>query len=276
MRLSLIFDNETARVLNSPDPKKLGAIVWHLSNKSDDFGILPDVQYTYRKIGRYFEGYENLALPELEGNLNWTKTLQWISTNFTGIPICLSVFEGGNASLPNPNVMLNVTEIQQAMLACNVKMIRLAEMVSWHKENNQTFPANYVRGILSFCKSNNLTVLWSEWKIGEDVLPTLKSSISGYEDIVTFLYQTNNQFDEPIVGFNYAKQFQHWGGSIQSWYWQTRGYGSESDMPIYLLVQHAVVARNMGAEVLEFEPYWYFFDNDGKPLVVTTVLSTII
>ncbi len=172
--------------------------------------------------------------------------------------------------------MLNVTEIQQAMLACNVKMIRLAEMVSWHKENNQTFPANYVRGILSFCKSNNLTVLWSEWKIGEDVLPTLKSSISGYEDIVTFLYQTNNQFDEPIVGFNYAKQFQHWGGSIQSWYWQTRGYGSESDMPIYLLVQHAVVARNMGAEVLEFEPYWYFFDNDGKPLVVTTVLSTII
>jgi hypothetical protein len=43
------------------------------------------------KSGRY----EVLILPEYNGNLNWTETLQWISTDFTGVPVCLSVFEGG-------------------------------------------------------------------------------------------------------------------------------------------------------------------------------------
>jgi hypothetical protein len=278
LRLRLTFDNETASILNNPNPKKLATIIWHLSNKSEthDFGFLSDVRYTYRRISRYFEGYENLALPELEGNLNWTETLQWISTNFTGIPICLSVFEGGNESLPNPNVMLNVTDIKQAMLACNVRMIRIAEVISWYMNVNQTYPMDYIRGILDFCKNNNLTVVWSEWKISDNVRPFLQSSIAGYEGIITYMYQTNNQYDEPIIGFNYARQFEHWGGSIQSWYWGTRGYGSERDMPMYLLVQHAVVGRNMGAQMLEFEPYWYFFDNEGKPLIVTTVLSSII
>jgi hypothetical protein len=32
-------------------------------------------------------------------------------------------------------------------------------------------------------------------------------------------------------------------------------------MPISLLIQHALSAKNIGAEVLQFEPYWYFFDN---------------
>jgi hypothetical protein len=32
-------------------------------------------------------------------------------------------------------------------------------------------------------------------------------------------------------------------------------------MPISLLIQHALSAKNIGAEILQFELYWYFFDN---------------
>jgi hypothetical protein len=35
-------------------------------------------------------------------------------------------------------------------------------------------------------------------------------------------------------------------------------------MPASLFVQHALEAGNMGAEILQFEPYWYLFDN-GEP-----------
>jgi len=56
--------------------------------------------------------------------------------------------------------------------------------------------------------------------------------------------------------------FQHWGGSVQAWHWTTRYNNSDPlNMPISLLIQQALSAKNIGAEVIEFEPYWYFFDN---------------
>jgi hypothetical protein len=59
-----------------------------------------------------------------------------------------------------------------------------------------------------------------------------------------------------------SKMFQHWGGSIQSWYWTTRNVGSDPmNMPISLLIQHALLAKNIGTEILQFEPYWYLFNN---------------
>jgi hypothetical protein len=35
-------------------------------------------------------------------------------------------------------------------------------------------------------------------------------------------------------------------------------------MPPSLLIQHVLYAKNTGAQILQFEPYWYFFDN-GQP-----------
>jgi len=35
-------------------------------------------------------------------------------------------------------------------------------------------------------------------------------------------------------------------------------------MPGSLLLEHALTAKGIGAEVLQFEPYWYFFDEDGQ------------
>jgi len=270
--------DELTDIINGAKPLRLTTVVVHVSEKTEthEFGRLPSVNHTYQQILSGFAPYDILLLPEWNGNLNWTETFEWLSSNFTGIPICLSVFEGGGENLPNPNVMLSASEIQQALAACDVRMIRIAEIISWYMKYNQTFPIDYVKGILSFCRNNNLKVLWSEWKISDDVLPTLKSSIAGYEDIVTYQYQTNNEYDEPLVGFTYATQFQHWGGSIQSWYWKTHGYGSERDMPALRFMQHAVTAINMGAEMLEFEPYWYFFDNYGEPREVMHALWSVI
>jgi len=257
-------------ILNGYDPRTLKTIIMHGCIKTDSNISLPDVVDFYRKNHDGFAPYEVLILPEYNGNLNWTETMQWISTDFTQVPICLPVFEGGNESLPDPNVKLSIKEIEEAMTTSDVRMVRFAEMISWYIEANETepnvaFPLDEVRNVLDFCKSKNIKVLWSEWKISYDVLPLLNSTIYGYEDIVTVVYQTNNKFDAVFVGYLYATQFSHWGESVQSWYWEERGFGFEGDMPADLIANHTVLARNMGAEVIQFEPYWYFFDN-GEPL----------
>ena len=250
------------------DPHKLETVIMHACVKTDSNISLPDVAHTYQQLVDGFAPYEVLILPEYDGNLNWMETLQWISKDFVGVPICLSVFEGGEDKLPNPNVKLGIEEIEEAMAVADVGMVRFAELISWYiqaneTQSNVTFPLDDVRSVLEFCKSKNVKVLWSEWKISSDVLPYLESVIDGYEDIVTVVYQTNNEFDAVFVGYLYATQFRHWGESVQSWYWIDRGL--EGDMPADLIVEHAVLARNMGAEVIQCEPYWYFFDN-GEPL----------
>ncbi len=254
-------------IIHGVGPSRLKKVVWHISEKDEthEWGHTPDVNYTYQKILNSSAPYEVLLLPEFEGNLNWTETFEWISSNFTGIPIVLSVFEGGDAKLPNPNVMLTVAEIQQALSAFDVRMIRLAEMISWYMEQNQTFPIAYVSSVLDFCRQYNVEVLWSEWKVGDDVIPKLQDYIAGFEDLVTVLYQTNSEFNEPLEGFMEMSTFQHWGASIQNWYWPEQHYGSsEMDMPSSMVIRHVQTATSMGAEVLQFESFRYFFDN-GEP-----------
>jgi hypothetical protein len=255
-------------ILNGYDPHKLETLVMHACIKTDSNISLPDVAHTYKQLQDGFAPYEVLILPEYDGNLDWTETLQWISTDFTEVPICLSVFEGGNESFPDPNVNLGIEEIDEAMASSDVRMVRFAEMISWYLTANETqpqpFPLDEVRNVLEFCQSKNIKVLWNEWKISDDVLPTLKNIIDGYEDTVTVIYQTNNEFDAVFVGYLYATQFGHWGESVQSWWVDDKG-NDLSDLPLETVVEYAKLARNMGAEIIQFEPYWYFFDN-GEPL----------
>ena len=265
---------------NGYDPRTLKTIIMHGCIKTDSNISLPDVVDFYRKNLDGFAPSEVLILPEYNGNLNWTETLQWISTNYTGVPICLSVFEGGDDKAPDPNVKLTKEEIEEAMAVSDVIMVRFAEMISWYMNANRTgsnvtFPIYEIRDILEFCRSKNLKVLWSEWKISYDVFPLLNSTIYGYEDIVTVMYQTNNKFDELFIGYLYATQFKHWGVSVQSWYYEERGFGPEGDMPVDDIVEHAVQARNIGAEIVQFEPYWYFFVN-GEPLETMRTIWSII
>ncbi len=258
-------------IIHGIEPSELKTVVWHISEKGEetDWGHTPDVQSTYQEILNRSAPYDVLLLPEYKGNLNWTETFGWLSSNFTGIPIVLSVFEGGYDKLPDPNAQLTVSEIQQAMSKCDVKMIRFSEIISWYMGQNQTFPIDYVRNMLSFARQHNMKVLWSEWKIGDDVIQPLRSYIAGYENTVTVLAQTNSEFNEPLEAFQMVSQFQHWGASIQNWYWvENRGY-DEMDMPTSLIIRHLQTATSMGAEVLQFESSRYFFDN-GEPRDIVT------
>jgi hypothetical protein len=161
------------------------------------------------------------------------------------------------------------------MAVCDVRWLRISEVVSWYIEHNLPFPTDYVTNILNFCKEHNLKVQWNEWKVGDSVFQRIQSCIVGFEDIVTVSFSTNSGDLEPADGFMLvSKMFQHWGGSVQAWYWETRHRGNYStvpenppglsnplNMPISTLIHHALSAKNIGAEILQFEPYWYFFDN---------------
>jgi hypothetical protein len=48
-------------------------------------------------------------------------------------------------------------------------------------------------------------------------------------------------------------------------------------MPISLLVQHTLAAKNIGAEIIQFEPYGYFFNiEDGEVTEELEVLLTML
>jgi len=258
-------------------PSNVETLVFHVCEKGEGYiwGRLPNANYTYSQVLKLNNGtYEVLLLPEYKGNLNWTETFAWLKSNFSGIPISLSIFEGG----PNeaPNLRLAVAEIWDAVSALDVRELRIGEIVSWHIEHGLPFPVDWVRGVLSFARLADLRVVWSEWKVGDNVFRQVSTYIDGFEDIVTVAFQTNSGDLEPANGFELVNDlFPHWGGSIQSWYWDTRKLGNETAMPATLFMQHALEAGNMGAESLQFEPYWYLFENGEPNENLKTLMATL-
>ena len=239
------------------------------------WGRLPNVTYTYNQILNLAKSsYEILLLPEYKGNLIWTETLAWLRNNFGEIPISLSIFEGGSGNVPN--LKLDVAQISDAVASLDVRELRIGEIVSWHIEHGLPFPVDWVRGVLSFARLVDLKVVWSEWKVGDNVFRQVKDYTDGFEDLVIVAFQTNSGDLEPASGFELVSNlFPHWSGSIQSWYWDTRGLGNETDMPISLFAQHALEARITGAELLQFEPYWYLFNNGEPNQNLKTLMATL-
>ena len=263
----------------------LETLVFHVSEKGKEYTYaqLPNATDTYRQIQALNNNtYEILLLPEYKGNLNWTEELAWITANFEGpqgIPIMLDVFGGGEDHTPTP--MLTTEDVTAAKAVANVKYLRFAEVMSWHLENKQPFPTNYVAETLEFCKTNNLKLFWTEWKNdypdkNVETFTAIQSYIKGYEDTVTVSFSTNSHELEPTDGFLQLNQmFQQWGASIQPWYWNTTRNSDLMDMPASLLLEHALSAKGIGAKIIEFEPYWYFFDN-GEPNTNLKLLLTML
>ncbi|HLN44469.1 MAG TPA: hypothetical protein VK209_02055 [Candidatus Sulfotelmatobacter sp.] len=248
---------------NYSSPSQLQTLIFHVSEKGENYawGHLPDASYTYNQIlNLNANKYKAYLLPEYEGNNNWTATFAWLKQNFMHIPIVLSVFEGGSTNIPNTK--LTIEQITQAVTALDIRELRIGEIISWYMSNLQPFPVDYVTSLLNFTRVHGLRLEWSEWETQYGAYARIQSYIRGYEDIVTVAFQTNSKNVEPQDGFSLTSgTFQHWGGSIQSWYWQERSYGSEFDMPTSILLQQTLLAKKLGAETLEFEPYWYLFDN---------------
>jgi hypothetical protein len=263
-------------ILPAPNMIKLDTIVYHVceNKKIGDVIIhIPNVTAVYQQIlTANANKYPNILLfPTYAGS--WEDELAWLTNNFggvNGIPIMLEVFCSGT-----PVFQLTIDQILVATEVCNVKWLRFAEVISVCHDYNLTFPTDYVSAILNFCKSHNLKLFWTEYSV-DNVFQRIKSYIAGFEDIVTVSFSTNSGELEPADGFALVKSlFLHWGGSVQSWYWETRhrsktGEGpikeeESRNMPISWMIDHAQLCRNMGAEVIQFEPYWYFFgDTDGK------------
>jgi hypothetical protein len=254
----------------------LSAIVYHVCEKTSDIHI-PDVNQVYQQINAVNDGnYTVFLLPELNGHADWAAELSWIQTNFSDIPIMLDI-AGGWAH------HLTTDDILAAMAVANVQWLRIAELASWYLDQVDPFPDSYVLGILAFCRAHNLKLFWAEWKIdfGQDVktFNKIKELIVGYEDIVTVGFKTNSGDLEPAEGFQYVinKGFTHIGCCVESWYWETRhrtsvwepreGLESPDNMPIAWMVRHAMEAKALGLELIQFEPYWYFFEEmTGKAL----------
>jgi len=254
----------------------LETIIFHVCEKGEtsDFGRLPNATYVLNQIKNLTDSYEVLFLPEYVGNLNWTETHAWLLENFGNEEIVLSTFEGGEDELPN--VKLDITQLSQAVQTLNVKMLRIAEIQSFYMNISQPLPVEWIKEVLYFARANNLRVVWSEWKLGDDVYPNITRAIEGFEDIVTFTFQTNDEYHEPFEGYlDASNTFVHWGASVQPWYYVDHDLGDLMDMPPMLMVEHLVQALNRGAEIVQFEPYWYFFDNYGEPYEAFNLLKKV-
>lgn len=259
----------------------LQTLVFHISEKN--WTDIPDINYTYNEILALNNNtYEIMILPEFEEHQNWTAELEWLNNNFMGkqgIPIMLEAFGGSEGGAPITKLFPE--NITTALTTCNIKYLRFTEVISWHMQYNVTFPTTYVKSMLDFCRTNNLKIFWTEWKTDylpiADVFTSIQTLIEGYEDIVTVSFSTNSGEAEPAFGFlNLDEMFQHWGASIQAWYWDTR-YEDLLNMPISLLIQHTLAAKNIGAEIIQFEPYWYFFNSEnGEITEKLEVLFTML
>ena len=255
---------------------KLETLVFHVCEK--DFVNNTDVNSTYNQLLSYNnDTYEIVLFPEYREHQNLTAELEWISDNFQGpqgIPIMLEVF--GSNEGDEPITRFYPENITNALEICNVKYLRFAEVISWHMEHMETFPETYVQSILEYAKENNLKIFWTEWKMDHlqssvEVFTKIQTLIQGYEDIVTVSFSTNSGEAEPYEGFLVLNEtFTHWGASIQPWYWDTRYEEDLENMPLSLLTAHALVAKSTGAEIIQFEPYWYFFDCDKEDTVEET------
>jgi hypothetical protein len=249
-------------------------LVFHVCEKGEgyDYARLPSANYTYNKIQELNNNtFQILLLPEYKGHANWAEEQNWIADNFggsQGIPLMLDVFGGGSQSTPTP--MLSTDQIKETLSMANIKYLRIAEVISWHIENHKAFPTDYLKSIFAFCKENNLKVLWTEWKNdfpekNVETFTAIKNYIQGYEDIVTVSFSTNSQEIAPADAFLKLDQmFPQWGSSIQAWYWNTTIKQNLMDMPASLLLEHSYIAKELGARIIQYEPYWYLFDN-GEP-----------
>lgn len=251
--------------------------VFHVCEKGAGYtwGRLPNATDTYNQILALDNYRHNVVLlPEYQGHQSWSDELAWIAANFggrNGIPVMIDVFGGGDAAVPNP--MLTTSQIQQAMAVANVKAIRFAEVFSWYQEHNQTVPTDYVANILAFCRTNNLPLFWTEWKT--DGFSLLQNYIRGYEDLVTVSFSTNSCDLPPTDGFLYLREtFPQWGASIQAWYWTTHEGYDLMTMPPSLMLEHMLSATGVGAKTIQFEPYWFLFDNGQANNNLRILLST--
>ncbi|MGD6807547.1 MAG: hypothetical protein ACQCN4_11380 [Candidatus Bathyarchaeia archaeon] len=269
----------------------LQTLAYHVSEKTaPEFTVhMPDVADVYQKILQAVNGKvpaENVVLmPEYNAHVSWADEATWLQANFMGIPVMVDAAGGWD-----PSQFVTPERLQALLTAgLNVKWIRISELVSYYEEwLHQPFPDTYVISMLQFCRDHGIKVYLCEWKVA--AFDKILQVMAGFEDNVWVGFKTNSGDMEPAQGFKYLVDKlraespcpEHWGATIESWYWETRHRGlsaypeanvwEPNNMPVSYMICHMQEAIGMptvwysGAEILQFEAYWWFFEHTtGKP-----------
>jgi hypothetical protein len=194
---------------------------------------------------------------------DWNTQLSYLS-ECANIPVMLNVLTSDDS------YQLSIDQITQAMAVCPVRYFRFHEVCSYY----QPLPVDYIKSILSFARGVNVPIFWNEWDV--NTYNTIASVIQGYEDIVAVSFGTNSGYYEPAVGFQFLQRFQRRAASVQSWYWWERNGrlpGYEYNMPPELMVQFTQEAFQAGCEIVQYEPFDYFFSNEVPKSTLAAVLA---
>lgn len=235
----------------------------HIKHASSGY---PNTLGKIRQIYQAIQAVNQTGTPiglEPQCTADWNTQLAYLS-ECSNIPVMLNVFTSDDS------LQLNTNQIAQAMTVCPVKYLRFHEVCSYY----QPFPVEYARSLLAFARANNVPVFWNEWDVNQ--YDTVASIIQGYEDIVAVSFGTNNSWLEPVQGYQLLQRFQRRAASVQSWYWWERNGrvdGYELTMPPELMIQHTQEAFQAGCEVVQYEPFGYFFSNEVPKTTLSAVLS---
>lgn len=210
------------------------------------------VSEIYSSIRSYDSTPFNCGL-QPQSATSWEEELEYL-TEFKSIPTMLTVFASDNA------YQMGVSQIAEAIEVCQVQYLRFHEVLAYYWDVlSEKMP--YIRSVLGFARDNKIPVFWNEWNV--NLYPTLSEIIEGYEDCVTVSFGTNCNWLEPVEGYRLLQAFPRKAASVQSWYWWERNNrvdGYELTMPPELMAQHTLEAFTYGCEVVQYEPYNYFFD----------------
>lgn len=170
-------------------------------------------------------------------------------------------------------VMLSIPQIEEILPLCNVKWLRFHEALSYFSP----FPTDYAKSIFQFAQDRNIPVFWNEWNTY--AYPELANIIQGFEDTVAVSFGTNSNQLEPVDGFALLQQFQRRAASVQSWYWWERNgrqEGYQYTMPPEIMRLHTQQAFQAGCEIVQYEPFGYFFDVSIPKTTLSGVIGTKI
>ena len=241
-------------------PPKLYFHIKHVSSGyPNTLGKVREIYESIQAVNR--TGY-NIGL-EPQCTADWNTQLSYLR-ECANIPVMLNVFTSDD------NLQLSINQIAQAMSICPVRYFRFHEVFSYY----QPLPVEYVKSVLAFARNVNVPIFWNEWDV--NAYDTIANVIRGYEDMVAVSFGTNSGYYEPAEGFQFLQRFQRRAASVQSWYWWERNGrlpGSENYMPPELMVQHTQEAFEAWCEIVQYEPFGYFFSDETPKSTLAAVLA---
>ena len=184
---------------------------------------------------------------------SWADQLSYLR-EFAKIPVMLNVWTSDNS------YSISTSQIAQAMAVCPVKYLRFHEVMSYYASTiNTQAVQSYIQSVLAFSKASKIPLFWNEWD--PTTYPAIANIIRGYEDNVLVSFGTNNT--QVAAGLQALQIFKRKAFSVQAWYW-TQNY---LQMPPSMEAQFTLEAFNAGCEIVQYEPYSYFFDSNANPRV---------